>query len=833
MTCTFLTVIDNGNEGKYKTYVELDIEGNQREIIDTLGRKIMVYDYDMIGNKIKQSSIDAGIRWMLNDVAGKPVYGWDNRAHLIHTIYDELQRPIKIFLKEGSDILRGEEIIATENNDILVEHIIYGETMTSAESKNRNVRDKIIKHFDQAGIATNEEYDFKGNILHTTRQLTKDYKNTINWSSTNTTTTRVVELQQQIYHSFFTFDVLNRPTKITYPDHTSIHYNYNESNLLKKIEVNLHGEENQKTIFVNQIDYNEKGQRTYIEYGSGLIIEDDNVIRKHGIITTYEYDPLTFRLINIITKRESDILQNLHYTYDPIGNITSIKDDAQQSIFFRNHIVEPITEYTYDPIYRLVMANGREHLGQNNSALAPPVPTGPTDQPRVNLLHPNDRKMMGRYCEQYIYDEVGNIKEISHNTKCLPSSPGWTRNYHYDISKNNRLRRTTVNGVTDDYSYDNHGNIIEMGHLPLMNWDFKDQLQYTSMQKVDVDSGKKPIITYYIYDSSGQRIRKVTESEADVGETPRLQKERIYLGEFEVYHEYNGNNPNNIKLKRETLHIMDDEKRIAIVDTLTQENQHIQSQNIRYQFTDLLGSSNMELDENNQIISYEEYYPYGSSSYQGGRNVTETNLKRFRYVGKERDEENGFYYYGARYYLPWLGRWLNCDPILNHVLQNGEPRKDATSVENDSLLSNQRIFSRHYLTDSSDNETSDETDDVKRLFSYVFSFCNPIVNIDPDGKDPVKVGYIYTLRSTVKGEEVVYTGHTARELAQRLYKDKHKWSEIIKSKTTTIELHEIKAILDVKMSSRQSLKSAIKEALSAAEQVIFRSADVLNLAFKS
>ena len=33
-----------------------------------------------------------------------------------------------------------------------------------------------------------------------------------------------------------------------------------------------------------------------------------------------------------------------------------------------------------------------------------------------------------------------------------------------------------------------------------------------------------------------------------------------------------------------------------------------------------------------------------------------------RYSGKACDDSTGFYYYGARYYLPWQGRWLNPDP---------------------------------------------------------------------------------------------------------------------------------------------------------------------------
>jgi RHS repeat-associated protein len=37
-------------------------------------------------------------------------------------------------------------------------------------------------------------------------------------------------------------------------------------------------------------------------------------------------------------------------------------------------------------------------------------------------------------------------------------------------------------------------------------------------------------------------------------------------------------------------------------------------------------------------------------------------VKRYRYTGKERDEETGLYYHGARYYAPWLGRWTAADP---------------------------------------------------------------------------------------------------------------------------------------------------------------------------
>jgi RHS repeat-associated protein len=38
-------------------------------------------------------------------------------------------------------------------------------------------------------------------------------------------------------------------------------------------------------------------------------------------------------------------------------------------------------------------------------------------------------------------------------------------------------------------------------------------------------------------------------------------------------------------------------------------------------------------------------------------------LRRYRYTGRERDEETGLYSFGARYYAPWLGRWCSPDPL--------------------------------------------------------------------------------------------------------------------------------------------------------------------------
>ena len=156
-------------------------------------------------------------------------------------------------------------------------------------------------------------------------------------------------------------------------------------------------------------------------------------------------------------------------------------------------------------------------------------------------------------------------------------------------------------------------------------------------------------------------MRKVTERQAAAGQTSTRMKELIYLGGFEIFREYQ-NDGDTVKLERATLHIMDDQQRIALVETRIQGNDGSPAQLIRYQFGNHLGSVSLELDDQAQIISYEEYTPYGSTSYQARRSQIEVKRKQYRYTGMERDEESGLSYHSARYYLPWLGRWASADP---------------------------------------------------------------------------------------------------------------------------------------------------------------------------
>ena len=609
-------------EGHYRTTVDFDIEGNQRSITDALERVIMTYDYDMLGSRLHQTSVDSGDRWILNNATGKPYVGWDSRDHRLQHDYDAARRPTKLWVQTGSQ------------TPALAEQTIYGETQSSKLSNPQqdNLCGRVYQQFDNAGVVTNTSFDFKGNLLASSRELRTIYRDPVDWSLSP-----VPALTGEVFTASSTFDALNRPVTMTAPDGSITRPTYDQAGVLDQVNINLQGAA-AVTAFVTEIDYDAKGQRTLIQFGNGSQ-------------TKYTYDKYTYRLTTLTTTHSTNdaILQALSYTYDPVGNITNIQDAAQQRVFFSNQIVDASNDYIYDALYRLIQSKGRESIG-----LAGQPQTTWDDSARMNqqLPLPSDTQALQIYTETYSYDKVGNFSSLAHSA----TVGSWTRTYAYDEPhqppRNNRLTSTQIGQINEPYTYDPHGNMLSMLHLRMMAWDFKDQLQATQKR----NGGDGPVeTTYYVYDGSGQRVRKINESAGG-----NIANERIYLGAFEIYREYEGTiDPS---LERQTLYVTDNKQRIALVETLAVASDGSPRQLIRYQFGSHLGSSVLELDEMSKIISYEEYYPYGSTSFQAMDVSIKTAAKRFRFTGKERDEETGLNYHGARYYAPWIGRWTSADP---------------------------------------------------------------------------------------------------------------------------------------------------------------------------
>ncbi len=555
---TFLTLVDNGKDKDgvdqfFETRTELDIEGNTLRIIDARGNAVMDYrvaideggtkrfitGYDIAGRQLYQNSMDAGERRVLMNVTGNPIRAWDSRGHIVTTRYDALQRPTHLYVQPGDDVYRDQDrypkrahlyLQRLPEPGYLAERTVYGDGrnsgLTEAQVRAANLRGEVYQQFDGAGVLTFRQYDFKGNLLRSERQLLVDYRTQVDWSGTPA-------LEGEIFTSRTRYDALNRSIQVLTPHNAQIPPNvtqfiYNEANLLEREEVWLRRNavpaglldptlEKPDQWPVTNIDYNARGQRIRIAYGNGAV-------------TVYTYDKHTFRLVHLHTVRphpdtDKRDVQDLRYTYDPAGNITAIRDEAQQKVFFANTVVEPHCAYTYDALYRLIRAEGREHAVQNNIQR-----DAKGFKPEIGIPFPNSPDALQTYTEEYSYDGVGNIEEMRHQGGGVQR---WNRYYRY-TEESNRLLETSQPGDDRDdthysspYDYNAHGSMTSMPHLPLMVLDFEEQLRASSKQ-VRTDGGT-PEITYYVYDAAGQRVRKVTERQADPGKTPRRMKERLYL----------------------------------------------------------------------------------------------------------------------------------------------------------------------------------------------------------------------------------------------------------------------------------------------------------------
>ncbi|HJX26586.1 MAG TPA: RHS repeat-associated core domain-containing protein, partial [Thermoanaerobaculia bacterium] len=285
----------------------------------------------------------------------------------------------------------------------------------------------------------------------------------------------------------------------------------------------------------------------------------------------------------------------------------------------------------------LVAATGREHIGQN-------APVSRRDAERTGHAHPADGNAVQRYRQQYEYDAAGNLTAMVHSSGSGPFVHQWTRAFTPETG-NNRLAASQAGPDLESYTYDPHGNLASLPGLPGLEWDAEDRLR-----GVDLTGGGTVLFTY---DGEGNRARKVVRRAGGIVE------ERLYIGLVEVF---TRTQDGVTRLQRETLHVMDGPRRLALVETRVAGTGGEPAQLVRYQLSNHLGTSTLEVDDLARIVSFEEYHPFGSTSLQSVDAGREVPARRYRYTGKERDEETGFSDHGARCYAPWLARWTAPDP---------------------------------------------------------------------------------------------------------------------------------------------------------------------------
>jgi RHS repeat-associated protein len=651
---------------KHISYTKLDTEGKPLWIEDARRNKVMRYtvgtspmadptidyypSYDIAGNLLFQHSMDAGDRWLINNASGQPFYAWDENERTsqdgsqtyefrcYRTHYDELRRPLQ------------NQLQINEGNWQTIERFVYGESISSTnDAQARNIRGQLLHHYDQSGVISTQNIDFKGNLLQATRKLTSAIKaEVLDWPAepddsyfepdTFTQNTQYDALNRMVWQQNWHLEGRQPATYIP---------QYNQRGVLKSEELITNGNQ---TRAINNIVYDAKGQRQQLVLGNGTI-------------TDYKYHPQTYRLLQLTTHKRNgnqngdQKFQDLHYTYDAVGNISNIRDDAQQTIYFRNRVVAPEFKYIYDALNRLVEAKGREHAS---------FITQTANRSTVNNTPIPSDDQLQNYTETYQYDEVGNILNFKHQGDGTGVS-GWNRFYQY-ANNSNRLLATSkagdvVTGIAHyansastnlsiPYRNDTHGSMLNLERTSEefdLHWDYRDMIHY-----VNLGGGGD---AFYNYDSQKQRTRKRIEKN-----NGNIIEERFYLGGMELYRRTENN---TLVEEIETYHLFATDDRVLMVENVLETDNVDLDKGVlfRYQYSNHLGSVGLELNANAEVISYEEYHPYGTTAYSAKNSDVKAVAKRYKYTGLERDEETGLSYHTARYYLPWLGRWGSSDPI--------------------------------------------------------------------------------------------------------------------------------------------------------------------------
>ncbi|GJC90396.1 tRNA(Glu)-specific nuclease WapA [Colletotrichum liriopes] len=607
---------------KSKTRLLYNVAGHLAETLDSKGRLVEALTTDLLGRVLFRVGMDTGAAFSFFDCMNRPVLAVDTRNWRRLTTYDCIGRETELLLSQDG------------GTEILAQSIRYGDKLEDAERL--NLRGEVVTICDQSGVRENKRFDFKGNCLAHSIQFAADYKGIIDWN-------KDPGLESAVHARCETFDALDRLVLSENGDGGLTRRYYGISGQLQKVAwKRSDGPEGTDWVdYMSNVIYEADGRTKQILYGN-------------GVLATLEYDVLSRALSRkkLVRRADQRVLEDTSYSYDIMLRVIRSNDAAQSTLYFNNTVVDATSSYTYDYIGRLVAAEGRENADADGTG-------------KGSFGIPNAKARICRYREEYTYDEADNIRQVTHHAG--PKGQHWTREYEYEEKSlarenegSNRLSYTTQRGETEHWSYGDEdkvgsagqGQVTAIGGMHSMAWDPFNHLKSCSRQ---VKKKGVPETTWYVYNRDGKRVRKLTERAASESEVPRKLKDTLYLAGLHIY-TCKDDRSNYHKARRYHLVHGVDQKVVGIAeeDMTKPEENHLL---FRYQASDKL-----ELDDSGLIVHYEEYHPFGSSAFALRRSQREA-ARKYRFASYERDKETGLYYCNARYYAPWLARWISTDPV--------------------------------------------------------------------------------------------------------------------------------------------------------------------------
>lgn len=552
------------------------------------------------GQVLACDGVDDGFSCSLAGEAGQVVRQWDGRGSQRRLEFDPLLRPVALFEQREGQPERCSERHAWADG--------------SADHSQRNGCGRLLRHDDPSGSLFWSGFSLTGEAATERRRFLRSSE-WPDWPVDSDARDALLEPGEGAATGWRHGPLGQVLEQTDAGGHRqSLHSNL--SGELQQVRLQLAGQPEQTLL--SQARYDALGQMLEETLGN-------------GVTTQRTYGDEDGRLLSLVTLRSnSETLQDIHYGYDPVGNVTSVEDHAQPLRHFANQRIEPRCAYRYDSLYQLIEATGWE---------AGAASRGPGAS--------SDLQARSNYRQTYRYDAGGNLLELTHvgaqsHSRTLVAAP----------DSNRCLEVIDGQPPGDDAfrdGFDANGNRLALQPGQRLHWDVRNQL--SEVRPVTREAAADDSERYH-YDAAGQRVRKLRSLHA-AGRS--LHSEVRYLPGLELH----DNAATGEQLQ--VITVQAGSCGVRVLHWLAGRPDEIAQDQQRYGLTDHLGSNALELDERAALISHETYYPFGETAWCAGRSDMEAAYKTLRYSGKERDA-TGLYYYGARYYMPWLQRWLNPDP---------------------------------------------------------------------------------------------------------------------------------------------------------------------------
>ena len=577
----------------------------------------IIVEYDMAGRKISLTATDSGTKKWTYNKKGQLCYYTDEeleqKGKKVEYLYDGFGRIVKIDYPESEDVLYK-----------------YGNDL----QKSVNGAGRIIAVNDETGY-TEFEYGSLG-------EITKE-RRSINHVRSFVKKAENAEME-------YTGDYLGRIEKIKYPDGETVLYGYDSGGQIKSVTGKFAETD---FIYIKNIEYDEFGQRKLVEYGN-------------GVKTEYSYDAVHRWLNYIHTENNSEVLQNIDYSFDLTGNITEYKNTHKEMTY------STVQKYSYDDLYQLTSVTGQ--CIYNPYQLSIPA-------------------FKSEYGQSFVYSDDG-LNRMESKTSVeenMGSAKISSNNLNYDIKycyKDNSAYRLE-NAGNRFFKYDLNGNVLTEQDGPFTETvSYKKQAvqrvnENVFMQQNDwgleIDTAavkntvkKSSFRRNYVWNENNM-LRRSEDSEGIVnylyGADGNRAVKSSAAGEtlyFNSMWSWSYNTSVYSDGARSTKHIYVNNQRV--VTKMCSDTKPTVSEMKEYQYfyhSDHLGSASLITDSDGQEYERIEYSPWGETWIDKAQAVWKTPC---RFTGKEQDEETGLYYFGARYYDPKYSRWLSCDPALEEYI---------------------------------------------------------------------------------------------------------------------------------------------------------------------